>query len=471
MPLIDSDTWKDTFISLNQLEFHPANPRLPELPSKASEREIIHELCSRSRIDLLAKSMAEKGYFRQDRLIVFREGRTNVVYEGNRRLCALKVLAKPDLAPPAQQKTFRRLAEKAKLPRKIAVEVVPNRFDAEVVMFAKHAGELFTLEWKPVQQAAFIATKLEQGVPVEDLCATYGLKRDDVVNFRASVDLYRMARVAPLSPEAKALIDDPEKFPHSVVFERVFKPKKSREALGVDITDSGLVVNSPKESFLPVLARVLDDAAHERIDTRSLNNEEDQLKYVEKLGFQPGGGKFSIKDLDSQEKAARTAPPANGATNMAKRATKPTGRLFPRDLVSQHAHEKIHRLLDEGKRLEISDAPNAAAFLLRVLLETSLVVRLKAQRLWPEVRKKERSDVFGPTLSVMLDYVNANPDKFNLDPTGKNALAALVSRKIKQSKPELDRIVHTPEVFATTETVIQIREQALPLLHVLLQKP
>lgn len=474
MPLIDSDTWDSKFISLNQLQFHPANPRLPELQGKASEREIIHELCARSKIETLARSMAEKGYFRQDRLIVFREGRNNLVYEGNRRLCALKVLAKPDLAPPNLQRTFRRLSEKAKLPKKIAVEVVPNRFDAEVVMFSKHAGELFTLDWKPVQQAAFIATKLEQGETVDDLCTTYGLKRDEVVNFRAAVDVYRMARLADLTPEAKAMVDDPEQFPHSVVFERVFRPKKSREALGVEVTDKGLVVHSPQEKFLPVLARILDDAANNRIDTRSLNSEEEQIKYVQQLGFQPGGGQFTVEELESARKSERTqenTQTGTGGAAMPKRTTKPTGRLLPRDLVSEHGHEKLHRLIEEGKGLEIAHAPNACAFLLRGLLETSLVVRLKAQRLWHEARKLEHSDKLGPTLSVMLDYVNANPAKFKLDPTVMNALAALVSRKIKQSKPELDRIVHTPEVFATAETVIQIREQVIPLLREMLRLP
>ncbi|MDP3070522.1 MAG: hypothetical protein Q8N18_09550 [Opitutaceae bacterium] len=474
MPLIDSDTWDSRFISLNQLQFHPANPRLPELQGKASEREIIHELCTRSKIEALARSIADKGYFRQDRLIVFREDKANVVYEGNRRLCALKVLAKPDLAPVGMQRTFRRLSEKAKLPKKIAVEFVPNRFDAEVVMFSKHAGELFTVDWKPVQQATFIATKLDQGDSVEDLCATYGLRRDEVVNFRAAVDLYRLARLAELTPEAKALVDDPEQFPHSVVFERVFKPKKSREILGVDITDKGLVVTSTKERFLPLLAKVLDDAANNRIDTRSLNTEEDQLRYVEQLGFEAGGGKFTVEEIESEKKAANEkTPSAGGATNvaMARRSTKPTGRLFPRDLVSTHAHEKIHRLIEEGKRLEISHAPHASAFLLRVLLETALVVRLKSQRLWHEARAMEKNDKLGPSLAVMLDYVNANHAKLKLDPTTINALGALVSRKIKQSKPELDRIVHSPDVFATSESVLQIREQAMPLLREILRLP
>ena len=474
MPLIDSDQWVSKFISLNQLQFHPANPRFPELQGKTSEREVIHELCSQGRIEPLARSISEKGYFRQDRLIVFRDGHKNVVYEGNRRLCALKVLANPKLAPTNLQRTFHRLAEKAKLPRKIAVEIVPSPFDAEVVMFSKHAGELFTVDWKPLQQATFIATKLEQGESIDDLCNTYKLKHDEVVNFRAAVDLYRLARLADLTPAAKAVVDDPTAFPYSVVFERVFKPKNSGAALGIEFTEKGLVVNSTKERFMPVLARVLDDAATETIDTRKLNNEAQQIGYVRKLGFQPGGGRFTVEDLEAARKAERAeeqSRPEIGEGSVSKRSAKPTGRLLPRDLVSGHSHEKIHRLLDEGKRIEVSSAPHACAFLLRVLLETVLVVRLKSQHLWHEARAMEKSEKLGPSLATMLDYVNTNRAKFALDPTTASALEALVSRKIKQSKPELDRIVHSADVIATSETVIEIREQALPLLREMLKLP
>ncbi len=472
MPLIDSDTWNDKFIPLNQLRFHPANPRLPELNEKASEREIIHEMCARARVESLARMIADKGYFRQDRLIVFKDGARHVVYEGNRRLCALKVLANPELAPDAMQKTFRRLAEKAKLPKRIAVEIVPTMFDAEVVMFAKHAGELFTVDWKPIQQAAFIAAKLDQGETIESLCDAHKWSRDEVVQARAVVDLYRMSRCAPLSEKAKQLVDDPQQYPYSVVYERLFKPKAARAALGVEFTDKGMVVNSTKEKFLPILARVLEDAVSNDIDTRTLHSERDQLEYVEKLGFKPGGGKLTADTLEEEKKFldAQDGTKKRAAAALRRRTVRPSGRVFPHDLVSEHGHEKLHRMLDEGKRMEIDGAEHAAAFLLRGTLEIALGISLRARKLWHEARKLETSSL-GPSLNVMLDYVNSNRDKFNFDPSAISAIEALVSRKIKTSKAELDRIVHSPDVTATAETVIHIRELVVAVLRELLRLP
>ena len=215
MPLIDSDTWKSDFISLKQLQFHPANPRLPELQGKVSEREIIHELCNRGTVESLARAISEKGYFRNDRLIVLKENGKNIVYEGNRRLCALKVLDRPELAPPKMQRMFQRLADKCKLPKKIAVEIVPKKFDAEIVMYAKHAGPKFVVPWDPIQQNTFIAARIDQGETIDGLCKTYGFTKDTVVDARASVELYRLARLATLTTPAQTLVDDPAKFPYS----------------------------------------------------------------------------------------------------------------------------------------------------------------------------------------------------------------------------------------------------------------
>ena len=169
MPLVDSDKWKAAFVSLNALRFHPQNPRLASLSNKAGEREIIEELCERSKVDVIARSIVDKGYLRNERLIVYRDGNRNIVYEGNRRLCALKVLANPELAPKSKQKTFKRLAQKVSLPAKIAIDVVPSVFDAEVVMFVKHAGAAYMEGWKPVQQATFIAARVRhEAVPMGD---------------------------------------------------------------------------------------------------------------------------------------------------------------------------------------------------------------------------------------------------------------------------------------------------------------
>lgn len=473
MSLINSDSWTSSSLFLKQLQFHPANPRLPELQGKVSEREIIHELCNRGTIEDLARTISEKGYFRNDRLIVFKEKGANIVYEGNRRLCALKVLDNPELAPPHLAKTFARLSEKTRLPKKIAVEIVPTRFDAEIVMYAKHAAPKFVVGWDPLQQNTFIAAKLAQGETIEDLQKSYGLSRDSIIDARASIDLYRLARLAKLTPEAQDAVDDPAKFPYSTVYERLFKPKKSRAALGVEISDAGLVVKSTEDKFLPVLARILDDAANEVINTRKLGTEEDQLKYIKKLRFTSGGGTFTAEEAEQKRKNNQSeAPPATRGASTQQQKTSRSARVdtkfLPKSLILGFQHVKLATLLQEGQKLEVAVVPHACAFLLRTLLEIALTVKLKALKHYHTLSKTARSQAFGPALSEMLDYANKNPQVFGLDPSAKIALEALVARSVKQSKPQLDRIVHNDAVLTDPKEIVAIREQALPFLQLLL---
>jgi hypothetical protein len=368
------------------------------------------------------------------------------------------------------QKAFRRLAERARIPSKIAVEVVPSKFDAEVVMFSKHAGEQFTVGWDPLQQATFIAAKMDQGDTIEHLCAAYGLTHEEVVNARAAVDVYRLARLAKLTPAAQALVDNPSKFPYSTIFERLFRPRKSRALLGAEIGDGGLAINAQEEAVLTVLAQIVDDAATDRINTRSLNTEEQQIAYASALSLKLGGGRTTADEAERRRsgETPRASPTAAPPVAAKRRRPRRFDRLLPRDLMSYHGHEKLDLLIDEGSRMKVSEFPHAGALLLRTLLETALVISLKSHRQWGEACKVAKSRTLGPTLSEMLDYVNQHRELFGVDISAAHALEALVARKVKESKPQLDRIAHVPEVITHEVEVVSIREQAVPLLRKLL---
>lgn len=470
MPLINSDKWISRFISAKSLRFHPRNPRLPEIAANASEREIIHTLCLHGDVEAIAREISTKGYLRVERLIVVEENGKNIVYEGNRRLCALRVLDNPELAPPEKQATFRKLAAKAILPEKVAVEIVPSKFDAEIVMYAKHAGEKFMLKWKPLQQAAFIAGRLEEGITIEELREEHGFKQEEVLMAKAAIDFYKIVRTAPLSAQAKPLVDDPDKFPYSTLFERLVRPVKSRAALGINIDERGLTVSSEKKSFLKAVAKMFDDAA-KGLDTRKLNTEPLQVEYARKLNVVPSDNRFTAEDFEAGSSVAKPTPPGTGKDDKKKSRSKPTSnRLFPRSLTVGIEHEKLTRLVKEGKKLDVELA-HAAAMLLRVTVENALVVWLKRKKVWSEVRKLEKNPDHGPSLAVMLGYLNKNKAKFGLDPHIANALPGFVSKKIKHSKFELDRIAHLPEAIATSDNVVENRELILPFLQEILRDP
>jgi hypothetical protein len=82
------------------LHFDGANPRLAEygITSKTPEDEILTTLWQVMDVAELVQSIAASGFFKHEPLMIVRENNQDVVVEGNRRLAAVKVLAKSDLA-------------------------------------------------------------------------------------------------------------------------------------------------------------------------------------------------------------------------------------------------------------------------------------------------------------------------------------------------------------------------------------
>lgn len=483
MPLVDSEKWEDAFVSLNSLMFHPANPRFPGLAEKSSEREIIHELCERGKIEVIAKSISEKGYLRSERLIVFRDGRKNIVYEGNRRLCALKVLSNPELAPVGRRKTFQKLAEKASLPKKIAIDIVPTRFDAEVAMYAKHAGAVYMIGWKPIQQAAFIAGKLQEGVSVDEIARDHGIERKVVLHAQALIDLYRMCLLAPLTSAAQSLVEDPSEFPTSSLFERLVEPKKSGALLGFEITEQGLLA-PPANEILPILATILNDIAHGKQDTRTLNSEKEQVAYVTGLKFSPTKSKKTgVKAMEkavaiSQSTRGNSAAGAVGSAATVGVSPKPktrsassSTRLFPQDLICEIAHTKLLALVKEGKDLVVKDVPNACAAFLRCTLDIALQNATDERKCVKSMEAKFKTGRDRISTAKLLEEAKLAKDfDIGLDGMEKRTIASLVSNG-PLSYDALHLVVHSTHWTATKQNVIQLRNVVIPILRKALRKP
>ena len=106
-----------TTVKVDRLFLATDNPRHDEVDD---EGEAIGLLCRSENIEELARDIVKYGSNPAERLIVFpvdpavdvaqlSDKTTFIVAEGNRRVCALKLLHDPDLAPPRVRDTFRKL--------------------------------------------------------------------------------------------------------------------------------------------------------------------------------------------------------------------------------------------------------------------------------------------------------------------------------------------------------------------------
>ena len=116
-------------VSIRTLYLDPKNPR--HIPIE-NQKAIISYLIENEKVKDLAKDIAEKGMTNPLDLVgIITENNKKLVVEGNRRVCALKLLDKPCLAPKKYQRYFTTLQGKVKNQiTKIPVHVFPNRDEA-----------------------------------------------------------------------------------------------------------------------------------------------------------------------------------------------------------------------------------------------------------------------------------------------------------------------------------------------------
>jgi hypothetical protein len=417
--------------------------------------------------------MAHKGFFREPLLVVV-EGSRKVVYEGNRRLCALKVLDNPSLAPENYRKRFASLAKEAKLPKKVPIHIVPSSYHAEVVMFSKHASDSYTVNWKPLQQAAFVAGRIEQGDSVDEIVYKFGIKRDQVLIHVAAGQFFSLCtHVKPqLSEKAAILLEDPDQFPYSTVVERLVVPLKTRRRLGLVISENGDLLVPPLSEFLPVLVKILEEAASGSIDTRKLNDDDGQEVFLGRLGYTPSNaGSVEVKKVVSMKAVPSeflALPSANGARSTARKNKKSPSNLrylLPKSLVCGLENAKLHELVEEGKRLCLEDFPNSSAALLRAVLETAL--RISAEEMGC-VRKLEAEHKCGlldiPVQKLLSDVKSAVIFDIGLSQEEKKALVNLLGDG-PLSVCMLNQYLHNKHWSASPRSVAEIRGPLLPVIQ------
>ncbi len=116
------------------------NPRHVPL---GDEDKAIEYLCAKEDVLALARDIAQIGLNPLERVALIPiKGQKNAytMAEGNRRLCALKLLADPDRAPARLRKSFAALAEKHSPPTAFAAVVFDNEEEVRPWLERIHNG-------------------------------------------------------------------------------------------------------------------------------------------------------------------------------------------------------------------------------------------------------------------------------------------------------------------------------------------
>jgi len=382
-------------IAVADLDLDIRNPRHGPVPSQeAAIKALVHEQTRKqdNLLTNLALDIHEHGLNPTLRFTVLEEstGRFTVL-DGNRRLAALRLLARPDLLPPdAEPPDFaERVVHAGQQPHSVDCYAVHRREEADVWLERIHQGQLDgigTRPWTPAAQHRWRPlgrpTQTSRAIDILDwlrfrVAGTDQIERHiGYVERNATTNLGRLAQ--------------------TTVVQRL---------VGFHFSGHDVVADASEFDLVRRLSAIVSDLASGRAVTE-IHKKEQRESYVRGLlgsdlheqqtGDQapPEAARASEEQVETRQQASRTAPgtsvddqTAEGSTAATNNAQSPepppssdrpeAPRLF-RETNVDGLHHRTQSIFRELRNLDLFKFPNAAAVLLRSAIELSVDERLDA---------------------------------------------------------------------------------------------
>lgn len=357
-------------VRLDKLDFDLENPRFEPL---GNQLEALQAVVSSSPTKLvkLAEHIVENGINPAERLILVAgaNGRF-VVVEGNRRLAALKLLAKPELlqtlsAPSNTAASIRKLADAfdRDVTNSLDAAVFDDKSDAATWIDLKHTGEnegAGTVGWDGLQTARH--RKSDPAVKLLDYAQAQSLVSQKTLDSKAF----------PIT-SLRRLLGDPF----------------VRSALGLELSKGIVSANVVPAELHKGLRKIVNDLATGKITVTDIKTKEDRAKYVE--GFPKAHTVQNKKRLAESWNISDKTQAAEATKQKPQRITirpeKPRDHLIGTSCRLQIKEDRLNKMFWELRRtLRLSQSPNAIAVLFRAFIELSIDYYLDLHNL-PTTRK------------------------------------------------------------------------------------
>jgi hypothetical protein len=471
-----------TQLRAGSLLLDPKNARIPPERRSDNQRQLLHELLSTENVRALAQSIANKGLFNNERLVVTPSGKRHVVLEGNRRLAAVRLLMNPELAPTANQvRFFRALSAKADLSAlgKIDVVIVPDRLSAAPIIAEVHTGEA-KKRWSSLQQARFYRELCDDGLSPPEIAAELGMTLGEIRSYLRTEKLHRIAATLELAPEIKSKVLD-VKFPLTTL-ERFIDSQTGRNFLGIELDeDKGFIGKVHPDRFQAVLKQIVSDIVETNM-SRRVNDEQGFAVYVAGAGSElpktKMRGSFDPDDMlpsvpvnaVKEEEESKKPPP--------KRQSPQSASIVPRGFTCRSKVEKVCALFKELKSLKLVDHRNSTGVMLRVLVDVSLWIYLVENghenavrdHFDPAGKRRQHNPDWTPPLRDLISYCVENRLFAGMTAAGYKAVRSLASKDANYfiTINGFNEFTHNPHVAPTEGDLRALWERAEPMLEVIL---
>ena len=251
---------------MDRIFLHHENPRHEPYETQS---QVIEYLCNSEEVSQLARDIAQHGLSPLDRFGVTidhddGEDSTYIAAEGNRRLCALKLLDDPDLAPPERKRFFEKQAETWTPLAKLPCVIFHDQDDLDLWLKRRHHGMAGGVGQKP-------------------------WNADQKARHSGSSSRNRTALTFLDYAEQESLISADYRKGRLTTFQRYLSNAVMREALGLDASNPDEIKrNRSDEDFKLLARRFIEDVLDEGKDVNSRQNKESIEKYARELSSLPG---------------------------------------------------------------------------------------------------------------------------------------------------------------------------------------
>ena len=286
--------------------------------------------------------------------LVYPDGNTYIVFDGNRRVTCLKLLANPKRAPSVElQNFFADLKDSwtGTFPTRITCRVETDRDVIDDILFRRHTGSqggVGQANWDGRMKTTFVNRTGRGG----------GVNVADEIEERL---------------KSAGLLSKRRKLPRSNL-NRLLSAEAFRNRVGITVAKGKFEFIRKEDAALPALARIADDLIHRRItldDVWDVDRKSAYLDSLENEGILPTAADAIAHGKKSSSAKSQKAQKHKKASRPARRI-----RLIPDTdygVAWSGRLQRHHAIWDELQfALELENHPNAVAVLCRVLLELSV---------------------------------------------------------------------------------------------------
>ena len=377
-------------LDVSQLDLDCSNPRHGEVADQSAALDALIANQGR-KISNLALDIHTNGISPAQRFIVIENDGRYTVLDGNRRLAAVRILRDPKLLPPGVRppEFAETVATRGRCPDRVSCCVLPDRQSAEIWLERIHTGQMDgvgVVPWSPVAQHRFKPRPRRDQTASAVIVSEWLRERTDDEEIRRNINTV----LDESSTNLGRLVGDPN----------------VRSLIGFDFDANDLKGHATEEALVRRLSRIVTDLAGETVVAELMSRPDRKQYIIQLLGsdlHSDDGGKQHDTDdgsgsRDSDGTASRGTGPSHTSRGeeprestdgqSSSKKTKGSRRKAPlrmfQDLEPAGLKTRAKSIFEELQHINISNFPNASAFLLRSAIEFSVAEYLQSISLDPD---------------------------------------------------------------------------------------